>query len=127
LKIPFLHFEIYNAYKEMFSVVSEVKSLLEKGRDFPPSSTEKIKRARKLRLRKYFQDRTRTSFPESEEGDIAFSDYLGPKKPIRFKDCIGRKFSFPFNSVATWAVRYSCSDVSFNCRFGLTICREWKS
>ena len=27
-----------------------------------------------------------------------------PKAPVRFKDCVGRKFSFPFHLVQTWAV-----------------------
>lgn len=27
-----------------------------------------------------------------------------PKKPLRFKDAVGRKFSFPFHLCATWAV-----------------------
>jgi serine/threonine protein kinase len=29
---------------------------------------------------------------------------LERKKPIRFKDCVGRKFSFPFHLACTWAV-----------------------
>jgi hypothetical protein len=28
----------------------------------------------------------------------------GQKKPIKFKDAVGRKFSFPFELCSTWAV-----------------------
>jgi hypothetical protein len=115
LKIPFLHFEIYDAYEEMFSIVSEVKYLLEKGRDFPPSSMEKTKRVRKSRLsRRHFQDRTIVSFPEFEEGYMPVGQHLKRKKPIQFKDCLGRKFTFPFHLVETWAVRHTCSTLSSN-------------
>ena len=90
-------------------MVSEVKSLIEKGRDFPPSSAEQIKSARKSRLtRKYTRERAKAPVPESREEDISLSEYLGGKRPIRFKDAVGRKFTFPFDVVATWAVRYTC-------------------
>ena len=31
------------------------------------------------------------------------------KKPIKFKDAVGRKFSFPFHLCCTWSVSVSCS------------------
>lgn len=97
----------------MFSIVSEVKYLLEKGRDFPPSSTENAKRIRKSRLsRRHFQNRKKKSFPESEEGYMPVGQHFEQEKPIRFKDCVGRKFTFPFHLVATWAVRHTCSTIS---------------
>lgn len=34
-------------------------------------------------------------------------DNESKKKPIRFKDAVGRKFSFPFHLCATWAVSYN--------------------
>jgi len=36
------------------------------------------------------------------------------KKPIKFKDAVGRKFSFPFELAATWAV--SVKFTFFICR-----------
>jgi hypothetical protein len=42
------------------------------------------------------------------------------KKPIKFKDAVGRKFSFPFELAATWAVsvKFTFLYVDTNCRPG---------
>lgn len=34
---------------------------------------------------------------------------VGKKPPIKFKDAVGRKFTFPFDLACTWAVRKSLS------------------
>ncbi|TVY16365.1 Ankyrin repeat domain-containing protein [Lachnellula arida] len=99
VKIPFLHFETHDAYEEMISIISEVKYEIENGRDLPPTSTEEAKRVRKSRLSR----RTRAAFPEFEDGYMPVIQNAKRKKLIHFKDAVGRKFSFPFDMVATWA------------------------
>ncbi|KAL2063543.1 hypothetical protein VTL71DRAFT_5348 [Oculimacula yallundae] len=98
LFMPFLHYEIHHAYEEMSSIISEVKHLLGKSSGFPPTSAGKAKRARMSRFsRGNTQSHKSATLSDSEE------DYRETKKPIRFRDCVGRKFSFPFDVVATWA------------------------
>ena len=112
----------------MFSIISEVKYIIEKDRDFPPMSKERPKLVRKSRLSQdYFQDHVRAATLESEDGHMPVDQHRKSKKPLKFKDALGRKFAFPFHLVATWTVRNASFTMSWNCRSRLTICREWKN
>lgn len=86
----------------MFSIISEVKYSMEKGRDFPPTSTEEAERVRMSRSSR--QGHIRSGFPKFKEEYMSLSQ---DQRPIRFKDAVGRKFTFPFHLVASWAVRYT--------------------
>ena len=92
----------------MFSVISEVKYMIEKGRDFPPSLKERAKRIRQARiLRDAARGRRRAGSLDSTDGISLGHRLGGTKDPIKFKDAVGRKFTFPFELAATWAVRSS--------------------
>ena len=52
-------------------------------------------------LKKKIQEETKAKLEEATK--------KSEKLPIRFKDAVGRKFSFPFHLCATWAVRCSPS------------------
>ena len=41
----------------------------------------------------------------SEAAERSANKPAEQKKPINFKDCIGRRFEFPFESCSTWQVR----------------------
>ena len=43
---------------------------------------------------------------EETKAEMATAAKKDEKKPIRFKDAVGRKFSFPFHLCQTWAVSY---------------------
>lgn len=50
-------------------------------------------------------------------------------KPIKFKDAVGRKFSFPFDLCKNWAVGLA-ADLIIDLSHGmliLVLCREWKN
>jgi hypothetical protein len=51
------------------------------------------------------------------------------EKPIKFKDAVGREFSFPFDFCKTWAVGLTTDfllDLSHD-RLIPALCREWKT
>jgi hypothetical protein len=123
--MPFLHFETHSAYEEMFSIVSEVTWLTKNGKKHSPISAEKTESARQSRLSQGNGKRAR--FTGFEAAYMAADQSLEPKKPIRFKDAVGRKFTFPFELVATWAVRNTYFAVSSNFQIGLTIYSKWKT
>jgi hypothetical protein len=57
----------------------------------------------------------------------------GPAKlkpmPIKFKDAVGRKFSFPFDLCKTWAVSLAADSIIdlSHARLIRVLCREWKN
>lgn len=52
---------------------------------------------------------------KSEDDFVVLFMALGPKvEPIKFKDAVGRKFTFPYESCKTWAVSSIQSDCYFH-------------
>ena len=93
---------------------ADAKAAVAKAEADSKAAIEKAEKERKEAVDKAEKEAKEAVAKAEKEAKEAIEKAVAPKddkkKPIKFKDAVGRKFSFPFELCATWAA--SCSLVS---------------
>lgn len=105
---------------------ADAKAAVEKAEKERKEAVEKAEKEAKEAITKAEKEAKESIDKAEKEAKESIDKALAPKddkrKPIKFKDAVGRKFSFPFHLCATWAVSHPGHGVEAM----LTSIREWK-
>ena len=108
---------------------ADAKAAVAKAEADSKAAIEKAEKERKEAVEKAEKEAKEAVAKAEKEAKEAIEKAVAPKddkkKPIKFKDAVGRKFSFPFELCATWGV--NCALVIVFSATSLTILRGWKS